>query len=72
MKRRLLALTLLTMLLGTTGAVFAQPGFVQQNAQVIARVEQLVATKTQNVLSVAAQSDIVDLILALLAEALLL
>ena len=72
MKRRLLAALLLSMLLGTTGVVFAQPGFVQNNAQAIASVEQFVAAKTKTAVSLVSQSDIVDLILTLLAEALLL
>lgn len=71
MKRRLLAYMFLAMLLGTGGAIFAQPEFVQQIPAKIESVQQLVATKTSNNLSIIKYSDVVDNILLLLAQALL-
>lgn len=72
MKRRLLAYMFLAMLLGTGGAIFAQPEFVQQIPAKIDSVQQLVSVKTQNSLGIVRQSDLIDNILLLLAQALLI
>jgi|GEM_PF-6571650 len=72
MKRRLLAYVFLGMLLGTGGAVFAQQEFAQQLPGKLESVQQLVASKTQNTLSIIKYSDVVESIILLLAQALLL
>lgn len=72
MKRRLLAYMLLASILGTGGVIFMQPGFVEESTQALESVQQLVASKTQTTLSAINQSDVVNGILLLLAEALLL
>lgn len=72
MKRRLLAYIFLAMLLGTGGALFAQPEFAQQIPAKIESVQQLVASKAQTGLSIVKYSEVVDNIVILLAQALLI
>lgn len=72
MKRKLLAIALLTMLLGTSGAIFAQSQFASQEQQIIASVQEFVKSKGETHSSFIRHSDIIDALLALLAEGLLL
>ncbi len=72
MKRRLLAALLLSMLLGTGGVVFTQPGFAEDTTQAIESVQQLVAAKGKSTLSIVKHSDVVNAIVLLLAEGLIL
>lgn len=45
MKRKLLAIALLTMLLGSSGAIFAQSHYAVEDQQLIASVQEFVKGK---------------------------
>ena len=72
MKRKFVAIALLTMLLGTSGVVFAQSHYAVEEQQIIASVQEYVKTKTEHGISVIRQSDLLDSLLALLAEGLMI
>ncbi len=72
MKRKLLAYMFLAMLLGTGSVVFAQSEIGQQLPAKIEGIQQAVTGKTEQTFGLLKQSDLIDAILLLLAEALLL